>query len=182
MTDDRYSLIIAVMTVLGLIGLVVLYALEFRFFDLTLDSSQLVKGALLTGLVIGIVLSFWKVPRQGDLTDRIRIHLMIIFFFCIFSPLFASWINRLFLHSTARIKVEFVEEKAYYASRYGFLEGERPRPTGFYLFFYQADELRRIKTKSPHFSGSEPGDSIQLPIIEGRLGFDVVMPAKLPSD
>ena len=67
----------------------------------------------------------------------------------IFMPLFASLSNRLLDFKPLELReVEFFEEVPFYASRYGIMEGEQIKPSGYYSFFFHEARLERIKNRS----------------------------------
>ena len=167
--------IYAVLGVLGVLGIGLLYSFELNWFDRTMDMPRLVLYALLAGGAVGGVIARRKVHPDNDLTDRVQIYLLFIVIGFVLAPLLACFLNHSIAPgSTKDLAVEFVEEKAYYASRTPPIKGEIVKPTGYYLFFYYDDKLRRIKNRESYFGEQERGDDIRLPITKGLLGFSYV--------
>lgn len=167
--------IYAVIGVLGVLGIGLLYSFELSWFDRTMDMPRLVLYALLAGGIVGGLIAWRKIHPDNDLTDRAQIYLLFIVAGFVLAPLLACFLNHSIAIKPAEdLAVEFVEEKAYYASRTPPIKGEVVKPTGYYLFFYYDSKLRRIKNKESHFGAQERGDDIRLPIAKGLLGFSYV--------
>src|SRR5210317_829075 len=79
---------------LGFIGLMVLYAYEFKYFENTFHIKRLVWFSLWIGTTIGAILAYYLLEIKGDLVTRIKTTLLIMLPFIAFSPLFGSLFNR----------------------------------------------------------------------------------------
>ncbi len=167
--------------ILGLLGtlfilsLVVLYALEFRYFDRTLGFGRLLGWSLPVGAVLGGLLGY-RFQRQGrERLERIQIYVFFIVLCTLFAPLFASLSNRLLSWRSPRpVAVEFAGTDPRYASRFGLTKDEVPEANQYHLFFYRDDRLHRIKTEAPRFPEAEQGDTVVLNMKRGLWGFDIV--------
>ncbi|HMQ48070.1 MAG TPA: hypothetical protein PKA00_11920 [Saprospiraceae bacterium] len=159
------------------VGLIVLYVFEFRWFDRTIQFSQLVGWSLGVGAIIGILLGRYFSQNETDLTDKIRLFLFCFFPCVLFAPFVASWSNRVAFWQESRTEpVVFVQAQAYYASRSGPLKGEKIKPSGWAYFFYYRGKLRRIKSKEQWAIPAQMnrGDTLLLNMKRGLWGFDVV--------
>jgi len=76
------------------------------------------------------------------------------------------------VHPTRKVPVEFVEESARYAGRFG--AGETATANTYFTFFYKNQKLFKIQTRQPVFPGAKRGDIVELPLKRGLWGFDVV--------
>jgi hypothetical protein len=160
-----------------IIGAVVLYVLEFQYFDRILN----VRGLVLVSLALGALLGFALARRwrhtAGDSLERFQLHAALVVLCALFMPLLGSLSNRLLSPFPARVEtVEFVEESPRIASRFGVIRGEEPVANQYTLFFYRENRLRRIKNQRAHFSEQLRGDSIPLPFRRGLWGYEVVLP------
>lgn len=151
---------------------ILLYVLEFKYFNLALGIKPLVFGSLIVGFLIGVGLGFLFSKSAEDLTDRVQVYAFFILLCTIFMPLFGSLSNRLLSFQKAQPEqVEFVEQSPFYASRLGVIKGEKIQPTGYNNFFYRNNKLYRVKTSERLFSENlEKGDSIDIPIKKGLWG------------
>lgn len=162
---------------LGLIGLIVLYVLEFDWFNRTITLKPLIIGSLVVGALAGLGTGYRFRALGEDLVGRIQIYIFFTVLCTLFAPLFGSLSNRLLSPFPAREEaVEFIKEEAFYADRFGLIESEKPPPTGYHLFFFYRGELHRIINDHPHFSDRERGDTILLPVRKGLWGVAFVPP------
>ncbi len=158
-----------------LVLIIVLYVFEFDHIGNTISVEGLIKMSLLIGLLIGLGIG-WRMQNKGkEQVDRIRIWTASIVFSLFFAPLIGSMTNRLLPRSGIKHKtVEFIEEKAFAASAYGFLKGEKIEPDGCYLFVYYEGAIHRLKRKKCSYTGLNQGDEIQLPVKKGLWGYEFV--------
>ena len=153
--------------------LIVLYVLEFPYFNRTFNIQTLVWISIAIGAVLGAFLAYRLRKYGKDLTDKIQIYVACILLCALFSPLLGSLSNRfLGFHPTTPQTFEFFKEEGYVSSRFGVLEGEDLELTGYYLFFFRGKELHRINTTLPLAEGIQPGDPITLPVRKGLWGFE----------
>ena len=161
--------------VLLVIGLIVLYVFEFRFFDRTLEFNRLFVGSMLLGGVAGFLLGYRFRGAGRELIEKVQLYVFFIVLCALFAPLFGSLSNRLLSwRGTRDVSVEFVNEEPRFASPYGVIIDEPLEANRYYLFFYKDGVLYRIKTDTLHYPDLESGDTIVLPMRRGLWGFDVV--------
>lgn len=155
------------------LGLVVLYAFEFKYFHNTFSASKLVFWSLCAGLLVGLFLASRFNKSAEDLTGTIQIYVFFIIMCMVFMPLLASLTNRWLDDDEVELReVEFVDEVPFFSSRYGIMEGEKLEPTGYYCFFYHEANLERIKSDKPLFFERERGDNVEIFVKKGFLGFE----------
>ncbi|MBK7872979.1 MAG: hypothetical protein IPJ74_21070 [Saprospiraceae bacterium] len=159
----------------GLVGLIVLYVMEFKYFNRTFQANIMTLWSIVIGIIIGILLSRRFIKSADDFVDRIRIVLLCTVGIAIFMPLFTSLSNRLFsFYDIKMIPVEFVESEAYVGSRFGVLNNEKVEPTGYRTFIYRDTKLLKILTEEALFPDAQRGDSVQLSVKKGFWGFEFV--------
>ena len=174
----RRSYLLAVGATIALLGLIVIYALEFRYFNLLLSPGALVLRSLIAGLLPGIMAGIAVSRRVSGQLERVQIIIFIAVLTCIFMPLFTSLANRWLAYQPLRFEsVELEREEPFFADRFGLIEGEQPEPTGYFLFFYRHGRLHRIRYDQALFTGRARGEYITLPLQRGFLGFDLAVPA-----
>lgn len=159
---------------IGLIGLVALYVLEFKHFNRLLEAKRLALWAFAVGAIIGSSIGYRIARDFHDLTEKIQ---MIVFFgvlVTLFMPLFSSLSNRLLPLSSELMEVEFLEEKPFYADRFGLIEGEKPPPAGYHSILYFNGDMHDFSTKQAKFEGLERGDKTSIRLITGLWGFKLV--------
>ncbi len=161
--------------VLALLGVVVLYVLEFQWFQNYLDLRPMLLGSLVVGILLGIFLGFRFQKSSDDLAEIMQIWSACVILPLFLMPLFASLANRLFAkQAIEQIQVEFWEEKAYIQSRYGILKGEKLDKTGYFVFVVKDGEILRLQSKTPRFPNAKKGDKVNLPLRKGLFGTDFV--------
>jgi hypothetical protein len=167
--------VIAVASLLALVALIAVYAAEFRVFANTLDAQDLVVKSLIWGLAAGLLLS-WQLRKYADDTlGKLRLWTGCICMCILFAPLIGSWANRLPAYrSSHEMQVGFFSEKPYAASRFGFFEGEKIEPEGYYIFIFKDGKLERLRSESPKFQGVERGEMIRLNVQKGIFGYEIV--------
>jgi len=160
---------------LALLGLIALYALEFRYFNRMLHASGLVGWSLLAGALIGALLGYRFRHRGEDRVERVQIYLFFIVLTALFMPLFASLSNRLLaMQEPRQVPVEFVKEEGRYANRFGIPEQDTVQADQYFIFFYKDGGIYRIKSESPLYPGKERGDTITIPLQRGLWGYELV--------
>ena len=155
---------------------VVLYALEFSWFDRTLDVRRLVLWSMAIGALPGLALA-WRFRQSAkDLTEKVQLYVFFMIICVIFAPLAGSLSNRLLSPYPVRTQAVMVmEEQASKSEPFGLIVGEKPEITGYFSFFYYEGKLRRIKNKTPLFSGRQRGETAMLRMQKGLWGLEVVM-------
>ncbi len=160
---------------LVLIGLIVLYVLEFPFFSNTFGVKSLVLGSMLVGAMIGYLVAVQFQKKEYDLTERIQLFVFSMVLCAVFAPLFGSLSNRLLGSQIVQMHpFEFVEEVPYAQDRFGFMFDEEVKPDGYAVFFLRKGNPERVKTLESLFSEKERGEQIELPIKRGLWGFEYV--------
>ncbi len=159
-----------IFSVLALLGVVVLYVLEFQWFQNYIEARNLVIGALIAGLIIGILLGLFYQKKAKELVDKIQLWVTCLIIPTLLMPLFASLTNRLFAGPPRPTKVEFWEEKAYVQSRFGQIKGERPAPSGYYVFVVKDGEMVRLESEEPVFPDAQKGDTVEILVKKGLFG------------
>ncbi len=170
----------AVLAVVLFFAFIIIYVNEFNYFNLTINAKKLVVPAVIVGLSTGIGVGWYFQRGQRDPVVRLQIVMACMFAGLIVAPLLASLSNRLLSwRQTQYREVEFVKEQPFYSSRFGALKGESQMPTGYYLFFYYKNKLRRISLEQSYFETTEEGERILVPIKTGLWGIDVIQPSKM---
>jgi hypothetical protein len=156
------------------------YVKEFDHFNLMFRSKRLVIPALLIGGSSGLILGLYLQRAYRDTVVRLQIVMACLFALLIVAPLLASVSNRLLSRQPLRYEeVEFVQERAFFSSRFGAIKGESQMPTGFYLFFYYEGRLMRISLEKSYFETAEDGDLISIPVKKGFWGIDFMVPSRM---
>ncbi|MBK8564829.1 MAG: hypothetical protein IPN76_16200 [Saprospiraceae bacterium] len=161
-------------SLLALLGTVILYVLEFQWFQNYLGAKKLVLGAILAGLAVGILLGYLLRKKAKEQVEKMQLWAVCIILPVLLMPLFASLANRLFAEQPKPTKFEFWEEKAYLMSRFGQIKGERPEPSGFYVFVIKNGEMVRLESEKPVFPNAQKGDSVELLVRNGLFGVEFV--------
>ena len=172
---DRYPRLFSVLLTLLFFALILVYVKEFPFFSNTIEVKWLLTGALIAGLLIAVLIVALSFKKLAPLGRHIPELLFIGSVSLIFSPLFASLLNR-YPGTDELQSFEFVSETPFIASRYGILKDEKLKPTGYQLKVrYKGRELSfRYKTQA-YFPVTRPGEEILVPVRRGIFGFSVVM-------
>jgi hypothetical protein len=156
------------------------YVKEFDHFNLMFRSKRLVIPALLIGGSSGLILGLYLQRAYRDTVVRLQIVMACLFALLVVAPLLASVSNRLLSRQPLRYEeVEFVQERAFFSSRFGAIKGESQMPTGFYLFFYYEGRLMRISLEKSYFETAEDGDLISIPVKKGFWGIDFMVPSRM---
>lgn len=159
------------------------YVKEFDHFNRMVRARNLVVPALLVGGLSGLVLGLYLQRSHRDTVIRLQIVMACMFGLLIVTPLLASMSNRLLSWEKVRYEeVEFVQERAFFSSRFGAIKGESQMPTGYYLFFYYKGRLVRISLDQSHFESNEDGDIILIPFKKGLWGMDFIIPSRISDE
>lgn len=159
---------------LAMLGLVVVYALEFAWFNRTLGMSSLAFYSMAVGGCIGFALGHYAARQEHGLTEKIQIYIFFGLSCTIFAPLVGSLSNRLLSPPGRPIAVEFVSQSARYASRSGPIAGEKPVPNAFEIEFYYRQEVREITSLTPYPSTLQRGDTVLINVKPGLWGCEVI--------
>lgn len=154
---------------------IVLYVVEFDHIGNTLFAFGLIGKSLLHALLIGIYLG-WRFQSKGkEQVDKIRIWAASVLLSLFFAPMVGSMSNRILSFSKIKFQpFEFIEEKAFASSAYGFLKGEKIEADGCYLFVYYEGAIHRLKRKHCIYWDRKRGDIINLPTKKGLWGYEIV--------
>lgn len=160
---------------IGIIATFFLYAFEFQYFNRTFHMQALAIWAIVLGIIVGAVAAFRLQKHTDNRLERIQIFIACIVIAIMLFPLLASLSNRLLSpRSAEQVTVEFVEEKPYYGSRFGFSESGQVEPTYYRSFVYRDEDLLEIQTEQQLFPGASRGDTVQLPVKKGLWGVEYV--------
>ncbi|KGE86198.1 MAG: hypothetical protein ACE362_14250 [Phaeodactylibacter xiamenensis] len=159
---------------MAMLGLVVVYALEFAWFNRTLDISSLAFYSMGVGGCLGLALGHYAARKEYGLTEKIQIYIFFGLSCTIFGPLAGSLSNRLLSPPAKPTPVEFVSQSARYASRSGPIAGEKPAPNVFEIEFYYRQEIREITSLAPYPNTLERGDTVLISIKPGLWGCEVI--------
>jgi len=160
---------------IGIIATFFLYAFEFQYFNRTFHMQALATWAIALGVIVGVLVAIRLQKGADNRLERIQVFIACIVIAVMLFPLLASLSNRLLSpQSVESVLVEFVEEKPYYGSRFGFGESGQMEPTYYRSFVYRDEDLLEIQTEQPLFSGASRGDTVQLPVKKGLWGIEYV--------
>lgn len=162
------------LSLLVLLGVIVLYVLEFQWFQNYFGAKRLVLGALAAGLVVGLVLGFLLRKKADEQVEKMQLWAACITLPIMVMPLLVSLTNRLFAQQPVPTKVEFWEEKAYTMNRFGQLKGQRPEASGYYVFVVKDGKMVRLESDQPVFPAAQQGDTVELPLRKGLFGVEFV--------
>lgn len=157
------------------LALVVLYGLELIRYQRMLAPRWLVVSSLAVGLIPGYFIAQHFTKPLHDLTERIQLYLFFMIFCALFGPLFGAWANRGLSPNPMRIEsVYFIKEEPYANSRFGWIKGPEPGPTGYFCFFLYDGAIHRIPSPMPLATGLQKGDTLHLRMGKGLFGFEWV--------
>ncbi|MBV6653986.1 MAG: hypothetical protein KI786_09545 [Mameliella sp.] len=159
---------------LTMLGLVVVYALEFSWFNRTINMPGLAIYSMIGGAMVGLALGHYVSKRESGLTEKIQIYIFFGLSCTIFGPLAGSLSNRLLSSPSKPVPVEFVSQSARYVSRSGPIQGEKPVPNLFDIEFYYRQKIRKISSLTPINEPQKRGDTVLINLKPGLWGFEVV--------
>lgn len=160
--------------VLLFFGLIWLYTQEYPVFTNMIHTKWMVCGAVVFGALSGAGILFALRRRLQPWELHLPECFIILIFSMIFSPLFASLLNRAG-GTTTYAPFIYVAETPFLSSGYGFLKGEKIKPSGYQLLVKDEDRLMQFRYKKQrYFPLSQPGDTVLLPVRSGLLGFRIV--------
>lgn len=157
---------------LFLIGLIVLYAFEFKYFSNTIEVKSLIVKSLLFGLMVGGITAFYFTKDYTDLLEKLKASMFFIILIPLFMPLFGSLSNRvLSFQEKEKTEVEVFGQQVYGASRFGNVKGQINKD-GYYLFFIKDKKVHRVKTKNLLFPDAKKGDRVMINFKKGFWGYE----------
>lgn len=167
--------ITAWLLVFSMIFLITCYVFEFDYIGNTIDFANLIWKSLAIAFLMGNYLG-WRFHKKGDeQVDRIRIWTASILFPLFFAPWLGSFTNRIIPRKTVTIQtMEFMEERPFAASAYGFLKDEEIKEDGCYLFVFYKNKIHRLKRPTCEFYDKSNGDKISLAVRKGLWGYEFV--------
>ena len=166
--------ILALLAVLGSIGLIYLYIREFPFFFNTIGIRALLPVSVAVAALLASGLLFLLRKRFSPWNKHLPEIIFIVFPLLFFAPLAGSLLNRSVTEADQR-SFRFVSEAPYYASAYGLLRSEKIKPTGFYLSVRDGGKLYRFKyKKQAYFPITARDEQVLIPVRRGLLGFEIV--------
>ena len=160
---------------LAIVGVFVLYAFEVAHLNRTVGSRTLILGAVIIGAIGGLALGWRLRTKTTDGLERIQIMVACTLLTALLMPLVAGLSNRLLVFRPAQeVPVEFIETDPRVGIRFGNTGGVQ-EPTSYIHFFYKGDQLVRLQTRYPIFpETAQRGDTLFLPLVKGRWGFEFV--------
>ncbi len=173
----RHEYIRAGLWLLGIFLVIVIYALEVKYFNNTFGVGSLVRRAVVVGALLGVVLGFLLTRNKPDMELLLKFQLWVaVIIGCIvIMPLLASLSNRLLSFQPAQpIPVELVRVEGFYANRFGLPEGQAPSADGYYVFFIKDNQLERLKYAAHPFPGAQAGEVVDIPVKTGLWNYDFV--------
>lgn len=160
-----------VLWVIGILAVFVLLALEFKWFGRLFNMGRLILiGVVLGGIIGGLVGSRFTGNAKTSL-DKAQIVIMITVLGAIAMPVLLSLTNRM-MGTESVEKVEFSKIEPIMEAK--FEVPTETKPDAYFLYFTKDDALQKIKVKDTKFLNAKHGSTIDLPIIEGLLGFDLI--------
>ncbi len=154
----------------GAVGLM----LELKQLANTQHFWSLVLVAVLVGAIAGGIIAFFLSKRVHLFEDKVKVYIISITLCVTAAPLLASLSNRLFASRVIRAYV-FMEQRAIYSFRYGFLQDKSSTPPDhFKIWVVDAGELISFSLDKPLPQELERGDTILLWVREGLWGYSLV--------
>ena len=146
--------------------------LQARTFWIRSFVAGLLLGSLMGGALV------WHYKHQlKDVVAKMQLFFAVFISICIATPLLHSWLNRAAV-STAKASPTTVileSQQARFSSRFGNSRLQKQQANQYLLFFYRDGQLYRIQDDQLFFPGAESGDTLNLDIVKGRLGYEWVI-------
>jgi hypothetical protein len=156
-----------------IIGLIILYSLEFSYFGNTFGFRDLLWKALLLGGLLGLLLGYLFQRKIVQPLEKVQILIFFTLLCLIFMPLFASLSNRLLHFGKTEVqKYPLFHLKSFISDRFGLIKGDDMSPDGYYLYILKDEQIVRITTRDPRFEQLERGDTVRLKIRKGLWGYE----------
>ncbi|MEO1261960.1 MAG: hypothetical protein AAFZ15_24365 [Bacteroidota bacterium] len=167
--------IAAWLLVVFLVFLITCYVHEFDYIGNTIQYRSLIWKSLAGAFVFGNLLGWYFHKRGEEQVDRIRIWSAALLLPLFFAPWLGSFTNRVFIGKSINYQtMEFLEERPFAASAYGFLKDEEIKEDGCYLFVFYKRNIHRLKRPSCEFYEKSNGDQITLPVMKGFWGYEFI--------
>lgn len=164
---------LAWLAVLGMLALIVGYALEFWRLSNTMHVGRLVLVGIFTGLILGSLVAMKLASSEIDLVSKLRWWVAVPVLAGLFGPLLISWIDRLpFGTSKRTVQAVFMEEKPFAQERFGIPKGEKIEPDGYFIFLMLDGSLERFRSRRQQFPNATKGDTVTVQFSKGLLGFE----------
>ena len=158
-----------------IIGLGLLYVLEFRWFNLTIDLQKLVVRSLLIGSVVGLFFGYHYQRFATDLTENIQLYVFFLVLAWIFSPLLGSMTNRLLAFGEGRVETTTIYHvEARHTSSYGLLKGEKITANQWRISLETTEGLLEINSKNTVLNDAKKGDQLLIRLKKGLLGAEFI--------
>jgi len=155
---------------LGLFLVIILYAIEIRHFDNTLNVQTMVGLSLMLGAVVGLSLGFYLKSYAEESLEIFQIFAVITLLSIVVMPLLVSLTNRLLSFSDVEyLNAEFVDTNAFVSSRFGQLPDQEV--DGYHTFMIIQNQLERMTTEEHPFPEAKEGTLVKVPAKKGLWGF-----------
>jgi len=174
MADMMKIRLYALAAVAIFVGLMMVYVRELDCLSNTIGLKPLLWGSLLVVASITAALLWRFRDRFVPLENHFPEVLCIAVFSLLFAPLWGSVLNRVVATKGSRTFL-FISERTYFSSGYGWMRQESPKPTGWMLTVNDKGKVRQFRyKKQPYFPITQPGETIELPVVKGVFGVDIV--------
>ncbi len=154
-----------------------IFGLEVTHIHNTFNVRSMFIGALIFATLVGAGLAWFLTKDLGDLdvVTRFQYWVGLIVLCMVVIPPLTHFTNRvLSWRAIQEVPVEYIKSDAFYASRFGQLQGEQMDVSGYFIFFTRDDKLKRIKTKVDYFELVDEKTQVLLPVRKGFWGWEYV--------
>jgi hypothetical protein len=153
-----------------------IYAVELPFMMNYLEVKDFWRRALLLGSGTGLALATWATFRDRgknrDSVSRMRQFSAILISSVLLVPLLISVTNHWVLQRPAVPQaVVFETELPRNTSRFGNIPQQHQTADQYILIFVWNNRLYRVSRDHPYFPTAQTGDTVNLPIRQGRWGY-----------